>query len=61
MNENYKDHFGFDFSYPEIANNNALRLHRRKTLLNYIYTGPYELNLKKETHMFLYVFTERIK
>lgn len=27
--------------------------------INYIYTGPDELNSKKKTHMLLYVFTER--
>jgi len=27
--------------------------------INYIYTGPGELNTKKKTHMLLYVFTER--
>ena len=27
--------------------------------INYIYTGPDELNTKKKTHMLLYVFTER--
>jgi ABC-type glycerol-3-phosphate transport system substrate-binding protein len=26
--------------------------------INYIYTGPDELNTKKKTHMLLYVFTE---
>lgn len=29
--------------------------------VNYIYTGPDELNSKKKTHMLLYVFTERQK
>tara|TARA_B110000503_G_scaffold103734_1_gene154799 strand:- start:239 stop:1018 length:780 start_codon:yes stop_codon:yes gene_type:complete len=29
--------------------------------VNYIYTGPDELNSKKKTHMLLYVFTERRK
>jgi len=29
--------------------------------VNYIYTGPDELNSKKKTHMLLYVFTERKK
>ena len=27
--------------------------------INYIYTGPSELNSKKKTHMLLYVFTEK--
>ena len=29
--------------------------------INYIYTGPDELNTKKKTHMLLYVFTEQKK
>lgn len=29
--------------------------------INYIYTGPSELNSKKKTHMLLYVFTEKQK
>jgi len=29
--------------------------------VNYIYTGPDELNSKKKTHMLLYVFTEQQK
>jgi len=29
--------------------------------INYVYTGPDELNSKKKTHMLLYVFTERKK
>jgi len=28
--------------------------------INYIYTGPKELNTKKRTHMLLYVFTDKI-
>ena len=28
--------------------------------INYIYTGPGELNSKKKTHMLLYVFTEAV-
>lgn len=29
--------------------------------INYIYTGPDELNTKKKTHMLLYVFTKQKK
>jgi hypothetical protein len=29
--------------------------------INYIYTGPDELNSKKKTHLLLYVFTEKLK
>lgn len=38
----------FEESHPELK-------------VNYIYTGPDELNSKKKTHILLYVFTERRK
>jgi hypothetical protein len=39
----------------------AFKTEHPELKVNYIYTGPSELNTKKKTHMLLYVFTEKIK
>ena len=38
---------------------NSFKKEHPELRINYIYTGPSELNSKKKTHMLLYVFTEK--
>lgn len=57
----------YKFDFPFLGDKNTLEatLKAFKTehpnlKVNYIYTGPSELNTKKKTHMLLYVFTEKV-
>lgn len=56
----------FKFNFPFLADKQTLENtlktfeHEHPQLeINFLYTGPNELNTKKKTHMLLYVFTER--
>ena len=58
----------YKFDFPFLADKlvwektiNTFKEENPDLKINYIYTGPSELNSKKKTHMLLYVFTERIK
>jgi hypothetical protein len=60
-----KDVYKFDF--PFLADKlvwettiNSFKEKHPELKINYIYTGPSELNSKKKTHMLLYVFTEKL-
>ncbi|GIR58348.1 MAG: hypothetical protein CM15mP65_09290 [Crocinitomicaceae bacterium] len=59
-----KDVYKFDF--PFLADKrvwektiNQFKIDHPELKINYIYTGPSELNSKKKTHLLLYVFTEK--
>jgi hypothetical protein len=59
-----EDVYKFDFPFlgDKITMENTLKAfedNHPDLKINYIYTGPDELNSKKRTHMLLYVFTER--
>ena len=58
----------FKFDFPFLADKlvwettiNTFKENHPELKINYIYTGPSELNSKKKTHMLLYVFTEKVK
>ncbi|MAW65540.1 MAG: hypothetical protein CMD18_05025 [Flavobacteriales bacterium] len=55
----------YKFNFPFLADKlvwektiNTFKKNNPNLKVNYIYTGPSELNSKKKTHMLLYVFTE---
>ena len=56
----------YKFNFPFLADKlvwektiNTFKNNHPDLKVNYIYTGPSELNSKKKTHMLLYVFTEK--
>lgn len=56
----------YKFDFPFLADKlvwektiNTFKKNNPKLKINYIYTGPSELNSKMKTHMLLYVFTEK--
>ncbi len=56
----------YKFDFPFLADkrvweNTILNFKKKhpELKINYIYTGPTELNTKKKTHMLLYLFTEK--
>ena len=56
----------YKFDFPFLADKlvwektiNSFKIEHPELRINYIYTGPSELNSKKKTHMLLYVFTEK--
>ena len=56
----------YKFDFPFLADKlvwektiNKFKQDHPELRVNYIYTGPSELNSKKKTHMLLYVFTEK--
>lgn len=56
----------YKFDFPFLADKRTLEYTIRsfedkhpELEINYLYTGPNELNTKKKTHMLLYVFTEK--
>lgn len=58
----------YKFDFPFLADKlvwektiNTFKTNNPEIKINYIYTGPSELNSKKKTHLLLYVFTEKIK
>ena len=58
----------YKFDFPFLADKlvwentiNTFKENHPKLKVNYIYTGPSELNSKKKTHMLLYVFTEKLE
>ena len=58
----------YKFDFPFLADKlvwektiNEFKENHPELKVNYIYTGPSELNAKKKTHMLLYVFTEKIE
>ena len=54
--------FDFPFLGDKFTMENTIKAFEKKhqdLKINYIYTGPGELNTKKKTHMLLYVFTEQ--
>lgn len=58
----------YKFDFPFLADKlvwektiNTFKEQHPQLKINYIYTGPSELNSKKKTHMLLYVFTEELK
>ena len=58
----------YKFDFPFLADKlvwettiNTFKENHPELKVNYIYTGPSELNSKKKTHMLLYVFTEKIE
>jgi len=56
--------FDFPFLGDKFVMENTLKAFEEEhpdLKVNYIYTGPGELNSKKKTHMLLYVFTEQKK
>ncbi|MFB1004453.1 MAG: hypothetical protein QMC70_10005 [Bacteroidia bacterium] len=56
--------FDFPFLGDKYTLENTLKTFKEdhpELKVNYIYTGPSELNTKKKTHMLLYVFTEKVK
>ncbi len=58
-----KDVYKFDFPFladKRVWENtiNQFKENHPELKINYIYTGPSELNSKKKTHLLLYVFTE---
>ncbi len=57
----------YKFDFPFLADKlvweatiNTFKENHPELKVNYIYTGPSELNSKKKTHMLLYVFTEKL-
>lgn len=56
--------FDFPFLSDKFVLENTIKAFEEKhpeLKINYVYTGPSELNTKKKTHMLLYVFTEQKK
>lgn len=56
--------FDIPFLGDKFTMENTIKVFEEKhpeLIINYIYTGPDELNSKKKTHMLLYVFTEQKK
>lgn len=56
--------FHIPFLGDKFTMENTIKVFEEKhpeLIINYIYTGPDELNSKKKTHMLLYVFTEQKK
>ncbi len=58
----------YKFDFPFLADKlvwettiNTFKESHPELKINYIFTGPSELNSKKKTHMLLYVFTEKIE
>ena len=58
----------YKFDFPFLADKlvwentiNTFKKNHPELKINYIYTGPSELNSKKKTHMLLNVFTEKVK
>ncbi len=58
----------YKFNFPFLADKlvwektiNEFKNNHPDLKVNYIYTGPSELNSKKKTHLLLYVFTEKTK
>jgi hypothetical protein len=58
----------YKFDFPFLADKlvwektiNTFKTNHPELKINYIYTGPSELNSKKKTHLLLYVFTEKSK
>ena len=58
----------YKFDFPFLADKlvwettiNTFKENHPELKINYIFTGPSELNSKKKTHMLLYVFTEKIE
>ena len=58
----------YKFDFPFLADKlvwettiNTFKENHPELKVNYIYTGPSELNSKKKTHMLLYVFTEKLE
>ena len=56
----------YKFDFPFLADKmvwektiNQFKSDHPELKINYIYTGPSELNSKKKTHMLLYIFTEK--
>lgn len=56
----------YKFDFPFLADKivwektiNAFEEKHPELKINYVYTGPNELNSKKKTHMLLYLFTEK--
>tara|TARA_Y100000766_G_C18909590_1_gene607685 strand:- start:2637 stop:3428 length:792 start_codon:yes stop_codon:yes gene_type:complete len=56
----------YKFNFPFLADKlvwektiNTFKKNNPDLKVNYIYTGPSELNSKKKTHLLLYVFTEK--
>lgn len=56
----------YKFDFPFLADKivwektiNAFEEKHAELKINYVYTGPDELNSKKKTHMLLYLFTEK--
>lgn len=59
-----QDVYKFDFPFlgDKFVMENTIKAFEEKhpeLKINYIYTGPDELNSKKKTHMLLYIFTEQ--
>jgi hypothetical protein len=55
--------FDFPFLGDKYTLENTLKTFKKdhpELKINYIYTGPNELNTKKKTHMLLYIFTEKV-
>ena len=57
----------YKFDYPFLGDKYTLETtlktfeqNHSELKVNYIYTGPSELNTKKKTHMLLYIFTEKV-
>lgn len=57
----------YKFDFPFLADKlvwertiNNFKMEHPELKINYIYTGPGELNSKKKTHLLLYVFTESV-
>ena len=58
----------YKFDFPFLADKlvwektiNTFKAEHPELVVNYIYTGPGELNSKKKTHMLLYVFTSKVE
>ncbi len=56
----------YKFNFPFLADKivwektiNKFKITHPDLKINYIYTGPSELNSKKKTHLLLYVFTDK--
>jgi hypothetical protein len=63
--EMFENVYKFDFPFlgDKFTMENTIKVFEKEhpeLKINYIYTGPKELNTKKKTHMLLYVFTEKI-
>ncbi len=58
----------YRFDFPFLADKlvwektvNTFKAEHPELVVNYIYTGPGELNSKKKTHMLLYIFTSKVE